>query len=109
LKDQHLFAFAGIYDVWTDPKTGKAIEGYSLLTTTPNALVGKVHDRMPVILQKEDEETWLNPDISEPEQLLPLLRQYPPDKMEGWRAPDAARNPRNDYPELTKRGNQLPE
>jgi putative SOS response-associated peptidase YedK len=55
---------------------------------------------MPVILEKDDEETWLNPDITEPEQLLPLLKPYPADKMEEWHVGDAARNPRNDYPEL---------
>lgn len=55
---------------------------------------------MPVILEKDDEETWLNPDNTEPEQLLPLLKPYPTEKMEEWRVRDAARNPRNDYPEL---------
>jgi putative SOS response-associated peptidase YedK len=39
---------------------------------------------MPLILHKEDEDTWLNPDITEPELLQPLLKPYPADKMEGW-------------------------
>jgi putative SOS response-associated peptidase YedK len=55
---------------------------------------------MPVILEREEEETWLNPDIIEPEQLLPLLKPYSADKMEEWQVGSAARNPRNDYPEL---------
>jgi putative SOS response-associated peptidase YedK len=38
------------------------IYSYTIIRTTPNEVVGKVHDRMPVILHKEDEETWLNPD-----------------------------------------------
>jgi hypothetical protein len=54
---------------------------YTIITTQPNAVVGEWHDRMPVILQKEDEDTWLNPDISEPAQLLPLLKSYPAEKM----------------------------
>jgi putative SOS response-associated peptidase YedK len=57
---------------------------------------------MPVILKKEDEERWLNPDITEPEQLLPLLKPYPAEEMEEWQVGDAARNPRNDYAELIK-------
>ena len=64
--------------------------------------MGKVHNRMPVILKKEDEETWLNPDIVEPERLLPLLKPYPSEKMEEWSVSEEARNPRNDYPELIK-------
>ena len=102
LTEQPLFGFAGIYDIWKDKQTGKEIYSYTIITTTPNALVGKIHDRMPVILQKEDEETWLNSDITEPEQLLPLLKPYPADQMEEWQVGDAARNPRNDSPDLIK-------
>jgi putative SOS response-associated peptidase YedK len=102
LKEQALFRFAGIYDIWKDKQTGKEIYSYTIITTTPNALVGKIHDRMPVILRKEDEETWLNSDITEPEQLLPLLKLYPADQMEEWQVGDAARNPRNDSPDLIK-------
>lgn len=102
LKDQPLFGFAGLYDIWKDKQTGKEIYSYTIITTKPNNLVGKYHERMPVILEKDDEETWLNPDNTEPEQLLPLLQPYPADKMEEWQVGDAARNPRNDYPELVK-------
>ena len=77
-----LFAFAGLYDRWIDPKTGKEIQSYTIITTQPNELVGTVHDRMPVILHKEDEEAWLNPDTTEPEHLLPLLKPYPAEDME---------------------------
>jgi putative SOS response-associated peptidase YedK len=59
-------------------------------------------DRMPVILKKEDEETWLNPDLVETERLLQMLKPYPADKMEAWRVGDEARNVRNDYPEVIK-------
>jgi len=102
LKDQKVFGIAGLYDVWKDRETGKEIHSYTIITTEPNAVVGEFHGRMPVILQKEDEETWLNPDISEPAQLLPLLQSYPAEKMETWPVGEEARNPRNDYPELMK-------
>jgi len=102
LKDQKVFGIAGLYDVWKDRETGKEMHSYTIITTEPNEVVGEFHGRMPVILQKEDEETWLNPDISEPAQLLPLLKSYPSIKMETWPVGEAARNPRNDYPELIK-------
>ena len=102
LKDSELFAFAGLFDRWIDPTTEKEIACYTIITTQPNALVGTVHDRMPVILQKDDEEAWLNPDLTEPEHLLPLLKQYPADLMETWRVGDGAKNPRNDSEELTQ-------
>jgi putative SOS response-associated peptidase YedK len=78
----------------------RKVESYTKITTEPNELVGQVHGRMPLILHKEDEDTWLNPDITEPELLQPLLKPYPADKMEGWRVGDAPRNWRNDEPSL---------
>jgi putative SOS response-associated peptidase YedK len=51
---------------------------------------------------KEDEEAWLNPDVTEPEHLLPLLKPYPAEHMETWRVGDGAKNPRNDTEELIK-------
>jgi putative SOS response-associated peptidase YedK len=102
-KDQRIFAFAGIYDIWKDNNTGREIYSYSIITTEPNKVVGEIHPRMPVILHKDDEETWLNPDITEPEHLLPLLKPYEPaDEMEGWRLADAARNPRNTGADIIK-------
>jgi hypothetical protein len=102
LKDQKIFGFAGLYDTWTDKETGKEIRSYTIITTKPNALVGQFHDRMPVILERADEADWLNPDIVEPERLLALLKPYPAGKMEEWQVSDAARNPKNDYPEVSR-------
>jgi len=75
---------------------------YTLITTEPNDLVGQFHGRMPVILDKDRERAWLNPDTTEPRELLPLLTPYPADRMEEWHVGDAAKNPRNDSPELIK-------
>jgi putative SOS response-associated peptidase YedK len=102
LKGGAMFAFAGLYDLWNDPMTENVVASYTIITTQPNALVGTVHDRMPVILQKEDEDTWLNPDLTEPEHLLPILQPYPAEEMETWRVGDGAKNPRNDSEELIK-------
>jgi putative SOS response-associated peptidase YedK len=91
-----------LYDVWQDPKTGKEIYSYTIITTVGNGVVGKIHHRMPVILLKEDEEEWLNPDIVEPERLLPLLKQYPDKDMEAYPVATAVNIPKNDYLELIK-------
>lgn len=65
LKDQELFAFAGLYDSWTDKKTGEVHKSYTIITTNPNGLMRPIHDRMPVILDKCKEDDWLNPDANE--------------------------------------------
>jgi putative SOS response-associated peptidase YedK len=57
---------------------------------------------MPVILLKEDEDEWVNPDISEPERLLPLLQQYPDQEMEAYPVSTAVNRPSIDSAELIK-------
>src|SRR4051794_30976416 len=73
LTDEPLFAFAGLYDRWRSPD-GQEVMSYSILTIEPNDLMAPIHNRMPVVLDREDEGIWLDPDITEPERLLPLLR-----------------------------------
>jgi putative SOS response-associated peptidase YedK len=82
-KDGELFGFAGLYEHWRDPRdpNGGELATCSIITTQPNALVAPIHNRMPVILLPEDEDHWLDPDMSEPEEILSLLRPYPADLM----------------------------
>jgi putative SOS response-associated peptidase YedK len=101
-KDQRMFGIAGLYDIWTDKETGKEIRSYTIITTEPNELVGQFHDRMPVILQREDEAEWLNPDMVEPERIQAFLKPFPAGDLEEWRVGDRAKNPKHDYPELIK-------
>ena len=55
---------------------------------------------MPVILEKEDEKVWLNPDIIEAAQLRPFLKPFPGNKLEEWEVGAKARNSKNDSPEV---------
>jgi putative SOS response-associated peptidase YedK len=58
-----LFAFAGIWDRWRDP-SGQWVKSCSILTTTANALTSSVHDRMPVILDLDSFDLWLDPGMT---------------------------------------------
>jgi putative SOS response-associated peptidase YedK len=73
--DGELFAFAGLWDQWTDPQ-GKAVETCTILTTTPNALLADFHDRMPAILRPDDYDRWLNPQPGDTATALRLLVPY---------------------------------
>lgn len=99
LKQDDLFAFAGLYDTWHD-KEGKEYKSYTIITTTPNTLVKPVHDRMPVILKKEDEEKWLNPDIIEPAHLKPLLVPYPSTQMDTYMVGSDVNKAQYDSPDI---------
>jgi putative SOS response-associated peptidase YedK len=80
-KDGELFGFAGLYESWHDPRdsTGGELATCTIITTQPNELVAPIHNRMPVILLPEDEEHWLDLDMSEPEEITRLLQPYPAD------------------------------
>ena len=54
-----LFAFAGLWDRWTDPDTRTVLRSCAIITCAPNSLMRGIHDRMPVILKPEDEARWL--------------------------------------------------
>lgn len=73
--DQDLFAFAGIYNTWTD-KDGNDWETYSIITTTPNTEMEPIHNRMPVILHTEDWSRWLDPSNDDPQDIADLLAPY---------------------------------
>ena len=65
-----LFAFAGIWERWRDRET------CSILTTTPNAVTATVHDRMPVILDPDSYDLWLDPGMKDARVISDLLRPY---------------------------------
>jgi putative SOS response-associated peptidase YedK len=68
-----LFAFAGIWDRWKDA-SGKAVETFAILTTTPNAVTSAVHDRMPVILDPDCYDLWFDPGMKDVTTASELLK-----------------------------------
>jgi len=75
VNEGELFAFAGIWDRWKDPN-GKLVETCSILTTAPNAVTAAVHDRMPVILDPDGYELWLDPGMRDVSAASDLLKPY---------------------------------
>ena len=90
------FAFAGLWEFWTSPE-GDAIQSCTILTTTPNELMAQIHNRMPVILEPEDFQTWLDPG-PDPTDAFHLFRAYPAHKMAAYPVSTVVNNPRNDSP-----------
>lgn len=86
LKNGDVMGFAGLWTAATDPATGEVVESAALITTSPNALLEPMHDRMPAILADRDEEArWLDPDTTEND-VLACIKSYPADSMRAWRA-----------------------
>ncbi len=96
-----LFAFAGLYSHWKSP-SDSIILSCSIVTTTPNRLMGSIHNRMPVILKPEDESIWLDNSIEDVDRLQKLLSPYPEVNLEAFEVSTYVNNPRNEGPMCTK-------
>jgi putative SOS response-associated peptidase YedK len=75
VNDGKVFAFAGLWDRWKDP-SGQWIKTCSILTTTPNAVTSAVHDRMPVILDPDSYDLWLDPGLHDVRVVSEMLKPY---------------------------------
>lgn len=86
LKDEEIFSMAGIYDTWVNKATGTEHSTFSIITTDANPLTDYIHNtkhRMPAILSKEDEEKWLDSNLSKAE-IASLLKPYDESLMDAY-------------------------
>ena len=97
--DGEPLALAGLWAVWHNPDTAERLYTCTILTTTPNELVERIHDRMPVILEPEDWTDWLA-EGTDAEHLRPLLRPFPVEPLEAYAVSPAVNNVRSEGPEL---------
>jgi putative SOS response-associated peptidase YedK len=97
--DGEPFAFAGLWASWHDPEADAWLESCTIITTTANAVVAPVHDRMPVILPRASEAAWLDPRLA-PADVDALLVPYPADEMRAAEASMLVNSAKNDGPEL---------
>ena len=102
LKSNELFAMAGIWEGWKSPD-GKTLYTCSVITTVPNDLMKDIHDRMPVILKREDEKIWLDPEISDTTRLKPLLVPFDENEMETYEVSSLVNSPKNNSIELIQK------
>lgn len=89
------FAFAGIYEAATSLRP----ETFAILTTTPNALMEPIHNRMPVILDGEAAAAWLRPGELSADALARFVRPFDAGEIEIFAVTSIVNNPRNEVPE----------
>jgi putative SOS response-associated peptidase YedK len=99
---------AGLWDRWHGGKPDAAAS-YILMTTEPNELAAKIHDRMPVLLHARDVPRWLDPTTTELDKIIDLLAPYPASEMESRPVSKRVSNPENDGPELIRADDSTPE
>ncbi|MGZ8562780.1 MAG: SOS response-associated peptidase [Candidatus Limnocylindria bacterium] len=98
-RDGEPLALAGLWSSWRDPDTAARLYTCTILTTDPNELVARIHDRMPVVLDPTDWDAWLA-EGTPAAQLRPLLRPAPAERLHAYAVSPAVNNVRNEGPEL---------
>jgi len=102
LKSGEPFAMAGLWETWKS-STGEPIHTCTILTTEPNELMSSIHDRMPVILKTEDEQTWLDSSIQDINQLQRLLLPFENNLLEAFEVSTMVNSPKNNSPAIIQR------
>jgi putative SOS response-associated peptidase YedK len=99
LKSGEPLFLAGLWDRWHKGKPDE-VASYILMTTAPNEVAAKVHDRMPVLLHARDVTRWLDPTITETEAVKDLLQPYPAAEMASHPVSRRVSNPDSEGPAL---------
>ncbi|MGN6132794.1 MAG: SOS response-associated peptidase [Nocardioidaceae bacterium] len=98
-------AMAGLYEIWRDPTKAeddpdRFLWTCTVITTTAEDGVGKIHDRMPLLVEADRYEAWLDPTNHDPEQLKGLLVPAAPGRLEAYPVSTAVNSVRNNGSEL---------
>jgi putative SOS response-associated peptidase YedK len=104
--DGHPLAMAGLYEIWRDPTRSEDDPDRfrwtcTVITTEAEDAVGHIHDRMPLMVERERWARWLDPTTSDPD-LLSLLVPAAPGRLEAFPVSRLVSNVRNNGPELVE-------
>ena len=100
LENNKLFSFAGLWSKWKG-NNEETIISCTLITTNANSLISPIHDRMPVILQKENYKKWLNPD-SQIKEIKYMLESRIINGLEAHEVSRVVNSPSNDSADCIK-------
>jgi putative SOS response-associated peptidase YedK len=100
------FAFPGLWDCWIDRDTGKPLYTFTIITSRANALVSRIHDRMPVIYDRDMGRQWLEEATTDPLVLSLILQPVASERVEAYEVSTLVNSPENDSPECVRRVSQ---
>lgn len=100
MADDRPMVMAGLWARWRNPANGEEVLSCTVLTCGPNDEMAKLHDRMPVILDKENWPKWLGEAPATSEELLALLKPCPDDWIKTWAVDNRVGNVANNGPDL---------
>lgn len=98
-KDGGMMAMAGLYELWRPPD-GEWVWTCTVITTQAPDDLGRIHERMPMIVERDGWSDWLDPDRTDPEDVRRLLVPAMAGGMEAYPVSTAVNNVKNNGPEL---------
>jgi putative SOS response-associated peptidase YedK len=103
--DGGVMAMAGLYEIWRDPTRDeddpqRFLWTCTVLTTTAEDSVGHIHDRMPLLVEPDRYDAWLDPSRADVDDLKKLLVPAAPGRLEAYPVSTAVNSVRNNGPEL---------
>ncbi|WP_199485191.1 SOS response-associated peptidase [Actinomadura craniellae] len=99
--DGSLMAMAGLYELWREPD-GEWLWTCTVITTEASDDVGRIHDRMPMVVEPSRWDAWLDPGLTDPDEVRSLLVPAMAGTMEAHPVSPAVGNVRNNGPELIR-------
>jgi putative SOS response-associated peptidase YedK len=101
-QDDQYIVFAGLYDIWQRPD-GENLYTFTIITTDADPFMARLHNRMPVILARALEEAWLDPKLTQAQDVLDLLSQSTGLELEAYPVSRMVNKPSVDSPALIRR------
>lgn len=98
LVDHQPFTLAGLWESWTDKKSDETVETCTILTTTANESMQPLHDRMPVFLDEDKRDVWLDAEFQDKSHLESMLVPYAEGRLQAWPVDKMVNKPVNDLP-----------
>lgn len=102
LKGEPIMSVAAIWERWEDSKTGDHVNSFSIVTTSANAFMKKIHDRMPVILDRDQEDQWIDPKNENIDSLQKMLKPCPAQMLAAYEISTAINSPKNNNADVIR-------
>ncbi len=99
---EDLFGFAGLWDVWIDEDEEESVRSFTILTREVNDELAELHDRMPVILNSDRYDDWLDPDRHKTGELQSMTKEGYEGSIDYYPVSPAVNNPEFDEPECVE-------
>jgi putative SOS response-associated peptidase YedK len=96
------FAFAGLYDVWTRPD-GEVLHTFTIITKDADEFMAQLHNRMPVILERDLEDAWLDKEITSAREVLDILEKSAGVTLDAYPVSRLVNRPNVDSKDLIQR------